>query len=232
MKSLLRQTKVIATIGPATEKEETLEQLIKEGVDVCRLNMAHADHDWVREISSKIRSIGARLSAEPAIMMDVKGPEIRTGFLDKPIELKKDQTVELSYGSPSTQKDGKDGPIRIQVSYEKLTEHLQPGGTVLLDNGLISLEVVEKSEGVIRCAVLQDCSLGSRRHVNLPGIETDLPSVTQKTGKTLWSGSSANTTTSPSPLPGTGMPLISSGAFFGKTIQTPKSLPKSKTSKE
>ena len=180
MKSLLRQTKVIATIGPATEKEETLEQLINEGVDVCRLNMAHADHDWVREISSKIRSIGARLKREPAIMMDVKGPEIRTGFLDKPIELKKDQTVELSYGSPSTQKDGKDGPIRIQVSYEKLTEHLQPGGTVLLDNGLISLEVVEKSEGVIRCAVLQDCSLGSRRHVNLPGIETDLPSITQK----------------------------------------------------
>ncbi len=180
MKSLLRQTKVIATIGPASEKEETLEQLINEGVDVCRLNMAHADHDWVREISSKIRSIGARLKREPAIMMDVKGPEIRTGFLDKPIKLKKDQTVELSYGNPSTQKDGKDEPIRIKVSYERLTDHLQPGGTVLLDNGLISLEVVEKSESVIRCTVLQDCTLGSRRHVNLPGIETDLPSITEK----------------------------------------------------
>jgi pyruvate kinase len=180
MKKLLRQTKVIATIGPATESEQTLEQLISEGVDVCRLNMAHADHDWIREISSKIRSVGARLNREPAIMMDVKGPEIRTGFLNKPIELKKDETVELSYSTLYTGKDEKDGRIHIQVSYERLNEHLEIGGTVLLDNGLISLEVVEKSGNSVHCKVLQDSTLGSRRHVNLPGIETDLPSITQK----------------------------------------------------
>ena len=86
MKKLKRQTKVIVTIGPATESEESLEQLIVEGVDMCRLNMAHANHDWVREISLKIRSIGKRLNREPAIMMDVKGPEIRTGFLQKEIK--------------------------------------------------------------------------------------------------------------------------------------------------
>jgi pyruvate kinase len=180
MKKLLRQTKVIATIGPATESEQTLEQLINEGVDVCRLNMAHADHDWIRKISSKIRSVGARLNREPAIMMDVKGPEIRTGFLNKPIELKKDETVELNYSTLYTGKDEKDGRIHIQVSYERLNEHLEIGGTVLLDNGLISLEVVEKSGNSVHCKVLQDSTLGSRRHVNLPGIETDLPSITQK----------------------------------------------------
>jgi len=180
MKKLLRQTKVIATIGPATESEQTLEQLINEGVDVCRLNMAHADHDWIREISSKIRSVGSRLNREPAIMMDVKGPEIRTGFLNKPIELKKDESVELSYNTLYTGKDEKDGRIHIQVSYERLNEHLEIGGTVLLDNGLISLEVVEKSGNSVHCKVLQDSTLGSRRHVNLPGIETDLPSITPK----------------------------------------------------
>ena len=71
MKKLIRQTKVIATIGPASESEEMLEKIISEGVDVCRINMAHADHNWVKEISSRIRSVGKRLNREPAIMMDV-----------------------------------------------------------------------------------------------------------------------------------------------------------------
>ncbi len=179
MKNPLRQTKVIATIGPASESEEMLEKLIEEGVDVCRLNMAHADHDWVRKITSRIRSIGVKLNREPAIMMDVKGPEIRTGFLSKPIELTEGNLVELSHHlTPSFQ--GKEKCIHIQVSYEKLSEHLEVGGKVLLDNGLISLEVVEKNSDWILCEVLQDCKLGSRRHVNLPGIETDLPSITEK----------------------------------------------------
>ena len=79
MKKLRRQTKVIATVGPASESENMLEELIREGVDVFRLNMAHADHDWVREVSARIRSVGVKLNREPAIMMDIKGPEIRTG---------------------------------------------------------------------------------------------------------------------------------------------------------
>ena len=97
MKKLKRQTKVIATIGPATESEENLERLITEGVDMCRLNMAHADHDWVREISTKIRIIGKRLNREPAIMMDVKGPEIRTGYLQNEIKLKKEGLIDLVF---------------------------------------------------------------------------------------------------------------------------------------
>ena len=81
MKAPERQTKIIATIGPATESEEILKSLIEEGVDVMRLNMAHATHDWIREITSRIRKVGQSLNREPAILMDVKGPEIRTGYL-------------------------------------------------------------------------------------------------------------------------------------------------------
>ena len=97
MKKLLRQTKVIATIGPATESEEMLEAIIKEGVDVCRINMAHADHNWVREISAKIRSVGKKLNREPAIMMDVKGPEIRTGYLQEEIQLKENDPLDIIF---------------------------------------------------------------------------------------------------------------------------------------
>ena len=113
MKKLTRQTKVIATIGPATESEEMLEKIILQGVDVCRLNMAHADHEWVREVSHKIRSIGVRLNREPAIMMDVKGPEIRTGYLQDDVELKKMTCLILFLlPSPSPQRKRVSGKLK------------------------------------------------------------------------------------------------------------------------
>ena len=179
MKKLSRQTKVIATIGPATESEENLERLINYGVDVCRLNMAHADHDWVRKTSSKIRAIGKRLNREPAIMMDVKGPEIRTGYLQNDINLKKDGLLDLVFEAqpnPPIQDD----IWQIEVNYDKLSDHVKTGDTVLLDNGLIQLLIIESSTKQIRCKILQDSILKSRRHVNLPGIETGLPSLTEK----------------------------------------------------
>ena len=179
MKKLKRQTKVIATIGPATESEENLERLITEGVDMCRLNMAHADHDWVREISTKIRIIGKRLNREPAIMMDVKGPEIRTGYLQNEIKLKKEGLIDLVF-EPQPEPPIIEGVWQIEVNYDKLSDHIKVGDTVLLDNGLIPLSVIKSSPDQIRCQILQDSILKSRRHVNLPGIETGLPSLTEK----------------------------------------------------
>jgi pyruvate kinase len=179
MKKISRQTKIIATIGPATESEEMLAKLINEGVDVIRLNMAHADHDWIRKISKRIRSVGQELNREPAIMMDVKGPEIRTGYLHEELEIKKDDLLDLVFiaqPNPPTA----DGIWQIEVNYDKLSEHLKEGDTVMVDNGLIQLEVLDSSAERIRCQVQQDSILKSRRHVNLPGIETGLPSLTEK----------------------------------------------------
>ena len=101
MKKLARQTKVIATIGPASESEEMLEQLVIEGVDICRLNMAHAEHEWIEAVTQRIRNVGKRLNREPAIMMDVKGPEIRTGYLAREIEIKKNDRFPRSNPSRS-----------------------------------------------------------------------------------------------------------------------------------
>ena len=179
MKKLIRQTKVIATIGPASESEEMLEKIISEGVDVCRINMAHADHNWVKEISSRIRSVGKRLNREPAIMMDVKGPEIRTGYLQEGINLKKDDLLDIIFEAQPVP-PVLDGVWQIEVNYDRLSNHLKKDDTILLDNGLISLLVLNSSEKKISCKVLQDSFLKSRRHVNLPGIETDLPSLTEK----------------------------------------------------
>ena len=179
MRKFIRQTKIIATIGPATESEEDLIQLISEGVDVLRLNMAHADHDWIRMITERSRKVGKQLDREPAIMMDVKGPEIRTGYLHQELEIKESDLLDLVFiaqPNPPTI----DGIWQIEVNYDKLPDHINEGDTVLLDNGLIQLKVINSSKEKIRCQVQGDATLKSRRHVNLPGIETGLPSLTEK----------------------------------------------------
>ena len=179
MKPIERQTKLIATIGPATESESNIRQLIEQRVDVMRLNMAHAQHDWIREITKRIRKIGEELGHEPGILMDVKGPEIRTGYLAKEIEIKRGDVIDLLF-IPQPDPPQENGVWKIEVNYDKLNEHLNNGDRVLLDNGLIPLLVVESNNEFVRCRVLEDACLKSRRHVNLPGIETDLPSLTEK----------------------------------------------------
>ena len=179
MRKITRQTKIIATIGPASESSEMLTKLINEGVDVIRLNMAHADHDWIRMITKRIRTVGTKLNREPAIMMDVKGPEIRTGYLHKDLDLQKDDLLDLVFiAQPNPPVC--EGIWQVEVNYDKLPDHIKTGDTVLLDNGLIQLEVIDSSTERIRCQVQQDAVLKSRRHVNLPGIETGLPSLTEK----------------------------------------------------
>ena len=179
MRKIKRQTKIIATIGPATESKELLSQIITEGVDVLRLNMAHADHEWIRMITKRIRQVGKDIGREPAIMMDVKGPEIRTGYLHQAVSLKKNDTLDLVFvAQPSPPVS--EGVWQIEVNYDKLADHIKAGDTVLLDNGLIQLSVLDSSSDKIRCQVLDDAELKSRRHVNLPGIETGLPSLTEK----------------------------------------------------
>lgn len=144
-----------------------------------RLNMAHASHDWIREITERIRRIGEKVKREPAILMDVKGPEIRTGYLQSPVQLKRGDLIDLVFtAQPEPPRIEK--VWQVEVNYDKLHEHLKAGNNVLLDNGLIPLLVVEISPQKIRCRVLQDAELKSRRHVNLPGIETGLPSITEK----------------------------------------------------
>ncbi len=138
MKTPERQTKIIATIGPATESEEMLESLISEGVDVMRLNMAHASHEWIREITERIRRIGEKVKREPAILMDVKGPEIRTGYLQSPVQLKRGDLIDLVFtAQPEPPRIEK--VWQVEVNYDKLHEHLKAGNNVLLDNGLIPL---------------------------------------------------------------------------------------------
>ncbi|MCZ6672270.1 MAG: pyruvate kinase, partial [Verrucomicrobia bacterium] len=179
MKKAYRHTKIIFTIGPATESEEMLEKLIEEGVDICRINMAHADHDWTRSVVTRIRKVAEKVGREIAIMMDVKGPEIRTCPLDEPIILEKEQRVDLSTDANIFTFDEEGFPV-LGVNYTSLIEDLSVGNEVLVDNGLLKFKVIGKTKSRIQCQVLIGGSLGSRRHINLPGVKVNLPAITEK----------------------------------------------------
>jgi pyruvate kinase len=174
-----RRTKIIATLGPATESEEMLVKLISAGVDIVRLNMAHATHDWTRMIIRRIRVAAKTAGREVAVMMDIKGPEIRTGDLQVPIELKAGEIFDFTV-KPGAER-GQDQEVRsVDVNYRELVNDIKVGDTVLVDSGLIRLEVLSKDQAHIRCRVLTPGSLSSRRHINLPGVHVKLPSFTQK----------------------------------------------------
>ena len=174
-----RRTKIIFTLGPATESEAVLESLIRSGADVVRLNMAHGSHDWTRQMIRRIRSVSARVGREVAIMMDIKGPEIRTGFLSSPIDLKPGEIFDFTV-KPGTAREQAEEIRSVDVNYQDLVKDIEVGDTVLVDNGLIQLEVLEKQDAHIRCRVLVSGELKSRRHINLPGVTVNLPTFTEK----------------------------------------------------
>ncbi|MCX6956892.1 MAG: pyruvate kinase, partial [Verrucomicrobia bacterium] len=176
---VLRRTKIIFTLGPATESEEMLEKMIAGGADIIRLNMAHAKHDWTRTVIRRIRAVSARIGRDVAVMMDIKGPEIRTGDLAAPIELKAGEIFDFTVKPGGAADQGVE--IRsVDVNYQDLVKDIKIGDTVLVDNGLLRLEVLAKDDARIRCRVLIPGELKSRRHINLPGVKVNLPSFTEK----------------------------------------------------
>jgi pyruvate kinase len=137
--------------------------------------MSHAKHEWVREIVPRIREIAAEIPRPAAILLDTQGPAIRTGELKSNLELKPGDILEFTVrGAKSEEK------YSVDVNYEGLVNDISVGDVVLVDNGVMRLLVLEKKRNRIRCKVLTKGVLGSRRHINLPGVRVNLPPLTQK----------------------------------------------------
>ncbi len=172
-----RQTKIVITLGPATESPETISKLINAGVDIIRLNMAHGSREWVSDVVARIRNVSRKLGRHVAVMMDVKGPEIRTGDVDGKIELTAGGLLDFrTESSPPAS----DGVLSVTVNYPDLPHDVDVGQIVLVDSGLLRLRVLSKHETSIRCEVITPGALGSRRHINLPGVQVNLPALTEK----------------------------------------------------
>jgi len=171
----MRKTKIICTLGPATEKTEILRQLIQKGTDVFRLNMSHASHDWVRDIVPRIRMLAQKADRPVALLLDTQGPAIRTGDLKANLHLKPGDILEFTVRGAKS-KEG----YSVDVNYAEFADNVTVGNTILVDNGLIKFLVVNKGRDRVRCKVLTRAILGSRRHINLPGVHVNLPSLTRK----------------------------------------------------
>jgi pyruvate kinase len=171
----MRKTKIICTLGPATEKTETLRQLIQTGADVFRFNMSHAPHDWVRQMVGRIRELASKVGRPVAILLDTQGPAIRTGDLKADLQLKQGDVLEFTVrGAKPKEK------YSVDVNYSGFAGDVSVGDTVLVDNGLIKTEVIGKGTDRVRCKVITPGHLGSRRHINLPGVHVNLPALTKK----------------------------------------------------
>src|SRR5438309_8870866 len=171
----MRKTKIICTLGPATEKPETIRKLIARGADVFRVNMSHAAREWVREIVPRIRKLADESTRPVGILLDTQGPAIRTGPVKTPLELKKGDVLECTVGNAK-----KTGKKSVEVNYNNFVDDVKVGHTVLVDNGLIKLTVTAKKKNRVLCKVVTPAALGSRRHINLPGIHVSLPPLTKK----------------------------------------------------
>jgi len=171
----MRKTKIICTLGPATKKTETLRQLIAHGTDVFRLNMSHARADEAREILPRIRKLADELHKPIGILLDTQGPAIRTGDLEKNLRLEAGDILELTVRGAKRKER-----YSVEVNYNGFVDDVAVGHTILVDSGLIKLLVLEKGKNRLRCKVLTPALLGSRRHINLPGVRVNLPPLTRK----------------------------------------------------
>src|SRR4051812_33499704 len=170
-----RKTKIIATLGPATDSAEMLGRLIDGGVNIFRLNMSHATHEWARRVVKDIRAAAAARQRFIGIMMDTQGPAIRTGELGVPLDLQPGQKFTLTVRGERSEEERS-----VDVNYENFINDINIGDVVLIDNGAIQMKVLEKNGNKVECEVLTEGKLGSRRHINLPGVKVSLPALTAK----------------------------------------------------
>ncbi|KAF3943332.1 hypothetical protein ACB098_08G142300 [Castanea mollissima] len=173
------KTKIVCTLGPASRSVPMLEKLLRAGMNVARFNFSHGSHDYHQETLDNLKTAMENTGILCAVMLDTKGPEIRTGFLkdSKPIQLKLGQEITIS-----TDYSIKGDENMICMSYKKLAVDVQPGMVILCADGTISFKVLacDKKLGLVRCRCENTAVLGERKNVNLPGVVVDLPTLTEK----------------------------------------------------
>ncbi len=179
----MQKTRIICTIGPATESYEMLQKMYEAGMNIVRLNMSHGDHDSHAKVIQHIKALNKNVKFPIPILLDTQGPSIRTGDLSNELDLKQGAIVSVTTRGPTDVEESS-----IHIDYEDLLEAVTVGDKITVDNGLINLEVLEKEERVMRCRVLDGGLLKSKRHVNLPGIRVNLPAITHKDTKDILFG--------------------------------------------
>ncbi len=172
----MKRTKIICTMGPTTSEREVVLQLAKSGMNIARFNFSHGSHEEQKGRMDMIKSIREEVGRPIAILLDTKGPEIRTGLL------KGGQKVTLAEGHEFvlTTEEIEGDNTRVSITYDGLAEDVEPGKKILIDDGLIELEIKAIEGTEIICTVINGGELGQRKGVNVPNVPVRLPAITEK----------------------------------------------------
>jgi len=172
----MKKTKIVCTMGPNTNDLDIMRTLVKEGMDIARFNFSHGDHAEQKERMDNLKRIRAEEGKHIAILLDTKGPEIRTGLLQ---DGQKVQLVEGDEFVLTTEEIVGDNK-RVSITYAGLVEDAQIGGRILIDDGLIELKVKDIQGKDIVCEIINGGELGQRKGVNVPNVPIHLPAITEK----------------------------------------------------
>ncbi|MBU2644911.1 pyruvate kinase [bacterium] len=175
------KTKIIATIGPASNSRTTLKQMISAGMNVARLNFSHGTYAQHLEVIQTIRRLSEEMNKPISILLDLQGPKIRTGTLknQKPVMLKSKSVFKI------TSKEVPGTDQIVSTTYTNLPKDVKPGDTLLIDDGLIELKVISKTRDTVTCKVIVGGELKEHKGINLPGVHISAPSLTEKDIKDL-----------------------------------------------
>ncbi|KKQ23947.1 MAG: Pyruvate kinase [Candidatus Roizmanbacteria bacterium GW2011_GWC2_37_13] len=171
----MRRTKIICTIGPNTQDYKSLLRLAELGMNVVRLNMSHGDHIWHSQVIKAIKSINSKGKYSLSILMDTKGPEVRTGDLKHQLILKKGDIFNFTISRQAKYQQN-----TVEVNYDGFIDDIKIDDIILIDGGMISFRVKNKTKNDAVCECLDGGTLTSRRHLNIRGKSARLPTITKK----------------------------------------------------
>ncbi len=172
----MKKTKIVCTMGPNTDKREIMTALVKNGMDVARFNFSHGTHEEQKARMDLLKEVRKEQKRPVAILLDTKGPEIRTGLLEggKKVTLQEGATFTL------TTREVMGNDKICSQTYEDMPKDVVPGNTILIDDGLIALEVMEVQETDVVCRVVNGGELGQQKGINMPNVKVNLPAITEK----------------------------------------------------
>ncbi|PVX51801.1 pyruvate kinase [Balneicella halophila] len=170
----MRKTKIVCTIGPASNDKNTFKQLVEAGLDVARLNFSHGDHDTHKELMDMIKEVRSELNKPIGILLDTKGPEIRLGEVEPDTILIKGEPFIL------TPEEVLGNHKKVQINYDGLHETIKPGNRILIDDGLVGLRVNDIHDNEIHTVVEFGGKISTKKGVNTPGVKLNLPAMTAK----------------------------------------------------
>lgn len=185
----MRRAKIVCTLGPATNTYEAIESLVKRGMDVARLNCSHATHEQLTMLMGLVRKASVAQNRPIAVLLDLQGPKLRIGKFPKgPVVVKEGDTIHIT-----TEELAENTAQRVSTTYKELAHDVKPGDRILIDDGNVELRVVQAiSATEVECVVVFGGKLSNNKGLNLPGVKTSIPCLTEKDTADLMHGLSIN----------------------------------------